>query len=134
MCRGSPKANTTTTFHSAPPEGRYRSGRGSPEGKAVGPPVRPRENKVWLDDLREVAAQSGINDLEKITFHGWRHFFTTYMYSEVKEGLLQKATVRKTIEMLRHYANHERDYDASEIQGALRKVFEPILRVGRDVE
>ena len=100
----------------------------------MGPPVRPRENKVWLDDLREVAAQSGINDLEKITFHGWRHFFTTYMYSEVKEGLLQKATVRKTIEMLRHYANHERDYDASEIQGALRKVFEPILRVGRDVE
>jgi len=47
------------------------------------------------------------------------------MYSEVKEGLLQKATVRKTIEMLRHYANHERDYDASEIQGALRKVMSP---------
>jgi len=24
LCRASPKANTTTTFHSAPPEGRYR--------------------------------------------------------------------------------------------------------------
>jgi len=92
-------------------------------------PGKPRENKVWLDDLREVAAKSGIKDLEKITFHGWRHFFTTYMYSEVKEGLLQKATGHKTIEMLRHYANHERDYEASEIQGAMRKVFEPILRV-----
>lgn len=92
-------------------------------------PGKPRENKFWLDDLREVAANLGYTDLMKISFHGWRHFFTTYMYTEVEESLLQKATGHKTIEMLRHYANHDRDHDASEIQGAMKKVFEPILRV-----
>lgn len=93
-------------------------------------PGKPKENKFWLDDLRDVATKLGFGDIEKITFHGWRHFFATYMYTEVEEGLLQKATGHKTIEMLRHYANHDRDQDSSEIQGAMRKVFEPILRIG----
>ncbi|GEM_PF-6687969 len=34
LCRGSPKANTTTTFHSAPPVGRYREAAERMRGRA----------------------------------------------------------------------------------------------------
>lgn len=93
-------------------------------------PGRPRENPAWLRDLRAVAAEIGIPEIKKISFHAWRHFFTTYMYNELDEKVLQKATGHKTIEMLRHYANHERQADVSAIQEAVKKVFEPILYAG----
>jgi len=92
-------------------------------------PGKPRENTAWLQDLRQVASELGFANINDITFHGWRHFFTTYLYSELDEKILQKATGHKTIEMLRHYANHDRSADASAIQGAIKRVFEPILRV-----
>ena len=93
-------------------------------------PGKPLENTFWLEDLRAVAKELGFTDSKKITFHAWRHFFTTYMYRELDEKILQKATGHKTIEMLRHYANHDRAADANAIQGAMRKVFDPILNVG----
>lgn len=93
-------------------------------------PGKPRENPAWLRDLRSVAKEIGFSEIEKISFHAWRHFFTTYMYNELDEKVLQKATGHKTIEMLRHYANHERADDVSAIQGAIKKVFEPILYAG----
>ena len=63
-------------------------------------PGKPRENPAWLRDLRSVAKEIGFSEIEKISFHGWRHFFTTYMYNELDEKVLQKATGHKTIEML----------------------------------
>lgn len=93
-------------------------------------PDKPRENPYWLQDLRSVARELGFNDIDRITFHAWRHFFTTYMYCELDEKTLQKATGHKTLEMLRHYANHERENDANAIQGAMKKVFTPILYTG----
>lgn len=90
-------------------------------------PGKPRENCAWIRDLRYVASQLGFTDVKKITFHAWRHFFTTYLYKELDEKVLQKATGHKTIEMLRHYANHVRSTDVTAIQGAVKKVFEPIL-------
>lgn len=90
-------------------------------------PGKPRENPAWLRDLRAVAKEIGITEIEKISFHAWRHFFTTYMYKELDEKVLQIATGHKTIEMLRLYADHDRASDVMAIQGAMKKVFEPIL-------
>jgi len=91
---------------------------------------KPRENPVWLEDLRLIAEKIGFTDTKQITFHGWRHFFSTYMYGEVEDKILQKATGHKTIEMLRLYADHDRAADNNAIQDAIKKVFEPILYVG----
>lgn len=93
-------------------------------------PGKPRENPAWIADLRTVAKEIGFTTTEQISFHGWRHFFTTYMYNELDEKVLQKATGHKTVEMLRHYANHDRDADAAAIQDAIKKVFKPIMYAG----
>jgi Integrase len=93
-------------------------------------PGKPRENPAWLRDLRIVAKEIGFTDIEKISFHAWRHFFTTYMLDELDEKVVQKATEHKTIEMVRHYANHARASDASAIQEAMKKDFDPILYAG----
>jgi len=90
---------------------------------------KPRENPVWLEDLRLVAEKIGFTDTKKVSFHGWRHFFSTYMYGEVEDKILQKATGHKTLEMLRLYADHDRPADKNAIQDAIKKVFEPILYV-----
>jgi integrase len=90
-------------------------------------PGKPSDSKIWLADLREVCEKIGIKNTEKISFHGWRHFFTTYMHGKVEDKILQRATGHKTNSMLEHYANHRRLEDQKELARVQRKVFEPII-------
>lgn len=90
-------------------------------------PGRPMDSKSWLRDLREICRKIGIQDPSWVTFHGWRHFYTTYMHGNVKDRVLQMATGHKCHAMLEHYANHEREIDTTELRIAQKEVFAPIL-------
>lgn len=91
-------------------------------------PNKPIEANGWLRDLREVCKGIGMNDVSRITFHAWRHFFTTFMSGKVDNKILQLATGHKTLPMLEHYADHWRLKDVSILQIAQKEVFEPIIR------
>lgn len=91
-------------------------------------PGKPIESHGWLKSLREVCKEVGIADPSWVTFHAWRHFFTTYMGGKVDDKILQIATGHKTLEMIEHYRDHIRVGDIDALKTAQREVFEPILR------
>jgi integrase len=61
------------------------------------------------------------------TFHGWRHYFTTYMRKKVDEKVLQKQTGHKTLEMLDHYSNHELADDREQLRLAQVETFGALI-------
>jgi len=65
-------------------------------------PGKPIESSGWLKDLKEVCKDVGIENPSWVTFHAWRHFFTTYMKGKVDNKILQMATGHKTPAMLEH--------------------------------
>jgi integrase len=62
-------------------------------------PGKPMENRLYLNGLRDALQKSGMSkEAAKIyTFHGWRHFYTSYMRERVTEKLLQSQTGHKSI-------------------------------------
>jgi integrase len=66
---------------------------------------KPMEQKLFTSGLRKSLVASGLNKdaADKFTFHGWRHFFITYMRPKLEDKLLQSQTGHKTIPMLEHY-------------------------------
>lgn len=89
---------------------------------------KPIEARGWLKELREICKNVGINDPSWVTFHAWRHFFSTYMRGKVDDKILQMATGHKTLAMLDLYANHKRMGDIKVLKIAQKKVFEPIFK------
>lgn len=90
---------------------------------------KPIESRGWLKELREVCKEVGIDDPKWVTFHAWRHFFTTYMRGKVEDKVLMMATGHKTQEMIDLYGDHERVGDVNMLKIAQKEVFEPILRI-----
>lgn len=78
--------------------------------------------------LHEVTKQIGVKDWKKITFHGWRHFFTANMADHVDERKLQLATGHKTLEILEHYASHESEKTLKELGTVAEKLFLPLVK------
>jgi integrase len=78
------------------------------------------EEKILLYDLRKAMQSVGMSkETAKVyTFHGWRHFYTSYMRKKVDEKLLQKQTGHKTLTMLDHYSNHEITGDRERVREA----------------
>jgi integrase len=93
---------------------------------------KPMEQTLFLKGLRDSLVSSGVSEDEskKISFHGWRHFFTTYMRPKLDDKLLQSQTGHKTIDMLEHYADHLRSGDRDKIRDAQIKVFSALLPSG----
>jgi integrase len=60
---------------------------------------KPMEQKLFIKGLREALKASGLSEAtaKGFTFHGWRHFFTTYMRPKIEDKLLQSQTGHKTI-------------------------------------
>lgn len=77
--------------------------------------------------LHDVTKALGIPYCEKITFHGWRHFFTANMADHVDERKLQLATGHKTLEILEHYASHESEKTLKELGRIAEDLFMPIM-------
>jgi integrase len=94
--------------------------------------TKPMEERLMLYDLRVAMRSIGMDrDTAKTyTFHGWRHFYTSYMRKKVDEKLLQKQTGHKTLTMLDHYSDHELSDDRALIQAAQIETFGSLLPEG----
>jgi integrase len=92
-------------------------------------PDKPIEACLLLQDLRAALLQTGMSEESAAvyTFHGWRHYFTAYMWDRVNEKLLKSQTGHKTLVMLDHYAGHTIAGDRERIRAAQVAVFGGLL-------
>ena len=92
-------------------------------------PDRPMDGRICLNQLRSALVKTGMTEEEskQITFHAWRHFYTTYMSDKVNQKALQSQTGHKTATMLEHYANHQTLEEAKEIIAAQTQLFSTIF-------
>ena len=92
-------------------------------------PNKPIDCNVFRKFFRRALVDAGMNpaDAKQMTFHAWRHFYTTYMADKVNRKALQSQTGHKTEIMLEHYAAHQTAEDAQLITAAQAEVFGAIL-------
>ncbi len=92
-------------------------------------PDKPIDCNVLRKYFRRALVSAGMNKEEagKITFHAWRHFYTTYMADKVNQKALQSQTGHKTQIMLEHYASHQTAEDAVKIMNAQAEAFGSLL-------
>ena len=93
---------------------------------------KPMEQNLFLAGLRESLKASGLSEaaVKGFTFHGWRHFYTTYMRKKVEDKLLQSQTGHKALPMLDHYSAHRLPGDRDKIRDAQVEVFSSLLPSG----
>ena len=92
-------------------------------------PDKPMEQDIFLRDLKSAMVKSGMDkeSAKQYTFHGWRHYFASYMRDRVNEKLLQKQVGHKTLQMLNHYSGHLISGDRERIRQAQLEVFSGLL-------
>ncbi len=92
-------------------------------------PDKPMEASLFIDGLREALILAGMSkkSAKVYTFHGWRHYFTSYMRERVTEKLLQQQTGHKTLVMLNHYSGHKIAGDRERIRQAQIETFGGLL-------
>jgi integrase len=79
--------------------------------------------------LREVLIQIGFteNEAALYEFHGWRHFYTSYMIRKLDKKLLKSQTGHLTDVMLNHYSDHEIEGDREIIKAKQIETFAGLL-------
>jgi len=89
----------------------------------------PMRGRLFVHDLREALVKVGFtkDEAEKYDYHGWRHFYTSYMARKLDKKLLKSQTGHKTDIMVAHYSNHELIGDRELIQAAERETFAGLL-------
>jgi integrase len=94
---------------------------------------RPMDAIPFVTGLRDALVKTGMSkkSSEVYVFHGWRHFFTTYMRGRVTDKLLQSQTGHKVIPMLDHYSDHHLVVDRELIQQAQKDVFGALIPISR---
>jgi integrase len=67
------------------------------------------QGRQFIDGLRAALVNSGFSNSEagKYVFHGWRHFYTTYLMGKLEKKLLKSQTGHLTDSMLAHYGEHQ---------------------------
>jgi len=92
-------------------------------------PDKPIDCNVFRKFFRRALVSAGMNpaDAKKMTFHAWRHFYTTYMADRVNQRALQSQTGHKTQIMLEHYAAHQTAEEAQLITAAQAEAFGSIF-------
>ena len=90
---------------------------------------KPMHEGLFRKWLRIALVNIGYSDNEakKYLFHGWRHFYTSYMVNKVGKKLVKSQTGQKTDVMVAHYSDHETDGDKELIQAASRETFAGLL-------
>jgi integrase len=85
--------------------------------------------RILVEGLRDALKKAGFseNEAAKYLFHGWRHFFTSYMVRELDKKLLKSQTGHKTDIMIARYSDHELVGDKELIQTTEREVFAGLL-------
>jgi integrase len=92
-------------------------------------PSKPMDGVLFIKGLRDALERIGMeHDTAKIyVFHGWRHFYTSYMREQLDVKLLQSQTGHKTLSMLDHYSWHRLAGDREKIRQAGIEVFGSLL-------
>jgi integrase len=107
----------------------YRQGMDGYVFWAERKPDKPMEQAIFNRTLRDALIQTGMGETSAkvYTFHGWRHYFTSYMRERVNEKLLQRQTGHKTLVMLDHYSGHRLAGDREKIREAQIETFGGLL-------
>jgi len=86
-------------------------------------------SRLFLSGLREALVKVGFTKEEaaKYMFHGWRHFFTSYMVKKLSRKLVKGETGHKTDAMLDLYGDHETVGDRELIQLTKKETFAGLL-------
>ncbi|GHV46257.1 hypothetical protein AGMMS49546_33920 [Spirochaetia bacterium] len=94
--------------------------------------TKPMEERLLLYDLRGAMKAVGMSDetAKSYTFHGWRHYFTSYMRPKLDKKLLQMQGGWKSSIMLDHYSDHELTGDRKLIRDAQIETFAGLLPEG----
>jgi integrase len=89
----------------------------------------PMRDHIFVEGLRTALIDIGFSEKEakKYMFHGWRHFFTSYMIKKLNKKLLKGETGHKTDSMLALYSDHETDGDRETIQVTKKEIFAGLL-------
>jgi integrase len=89
----------------------------------------PMYGRSFVVGLREALVKIGFSEKQaaKYLFHGWRHFYTSYMIRKLDKKLLKSQTGHKTDVMLAHYANHCIEGDRELIQAKQLETFAGLL-------
>jgi integrase len=90
---------------------------------------RPMQPYMFVDGLREALVKIGYSKEEarKYLFHGWRHFFTSYMVRRLDKKLIKTQTGHRTDDMIELYSNHETEGDKELIHEQERAVFAGLI-------
>jgi integrase len=89
----------------------------------------PMRDHIFVEGLRKALLDIGFSEKEagKYMFHGWRHFFTSYMIRKLNKKLLKGETGHKTDIMLARYSDHETVGDKETIQVTKKEIFAGLL-------
>jgi len=92
----------------------------------------PMNGRHFVDGLRAALVKSGFSENEAghYVFHGWRHFYTTYLMGKLEKKLLKSQTGHLTDEMLEHYGEHQTESDRKTIQATTVKTFRGLIPSG----
>jgi integrase len=95
----------------------------------------PMQGRSFCVGLREAMVKVGYTaeEAEGFDFHGWRHFYTSYMVKYLDKKLLKSQTGHKTDCMLTLYADHEIEGDKEIIHAKQLEVFSRLLPEQKNV-
>jgi integrase len=87
------------------------------------------QGRQFVEGLRAALVNSGFSESEagKYVFHGWRHFYTTYLMGKLEKKLLKSQTGHLTDAMLAHYGEHQTESDRKKIRTTEIKTFGKLL-------
>jgi integrase len=94
---------------------------------------KPMDGILFVEGLRGALEKTGMShDAAMVyVFHGWRHFYTSYMRGRLDVKLLQSQTGHKTIPMIEHYSGHRLTGDREKIRQAEIEVFGTLVPQSR---
>jgi integrase len=89
----------------------------------------PMQGQQFVKELRAALVKSGFPKSEagKYVFHGWRHFYTTYLMGKLEKKLLKSQTGHLTDAMLYRYGEHQTENDRKTIQATSINTFKELL-------
>ena len=91
--------------------------------------LKPMKNILLAAGLRDALVKAGMSGEEAkgYVFHGWRHFYTSYMRERLGMKLLQSQTGHKSIFMVEHYSDHRLSGDRERIRQAGLEAFGALI-------
>jgi integrase len=92
-------------------------------------PSKPVEGIRFLTGLRDALKKTGMSEKTAAgyVFHGWRHYFTSYMRDRLNKKLLKSQTGHISDPMIDHYGGHLLVGDREKIRQAQQEVFGALM-------